>query len=124
MTANSSLTLKDKALTKTFYEWTKQNGVEYFSSDDFRRCRLNCRNPDKPKQQMTLYDLFEDPQHEIGALIFKWKFHGFVKSGNGEIASVVPSNNCRKVDVWRWHHRVEGWLNSPLMESFISRNGV
>lgn len=117
MTLNYNLTLKDKAIAKTFYQWTIENKQEYWTSDDFRRCRLGTVNPET-KAEATLYDLFDDPRHGIGAFIAKLKFHGFIKSGNREIASMIPSNNNRKVDVWRWHYRVEGWLHPKTLEEF------
>jgi hypothetical protein len=112
---NYTLTQKDKALTKTFLEWCNSNHVRQFTSDDFHRCKLSTTDPDRPGVTMTLYDLFDDPQHEIGALIAKWKFHGFIQSEHREVPSSVPSNHNRRVDVWCWHARVEGWLHlKPL----------
>jgi hypothetical protein len=76
---------------------------EYWTSDDFRGYGLD--------------KLMDDPQHEIGAYFAKLKFHGFVVAA-GEEASAIESNNRRKVDLMRWHSRVEGWVHMRILEDY------
>lgn len=103
MTFNPTLTLKDKALTKAFMARLNQDHKTYFTSDDFRH--------------YNLHKLMNDPAHEIGALFAKWKFHGFVVAA-GEEPSQIESNNRRKVDLMRWHHRVEGWVRMRPIDAY------
>ena len=103
MTFNPTLTLKDKALTKAFIARLKQDGKTYWTSDDFR--------------QYGLDRLMTDPQHEIGAYFARLKWHGHIIAA-GEEASAIVSNNKRKVDLCRFHPRVEGWLNSKPINAY------
>ena len=83
-----TLTQQDLDLTTEFMMYCDEHGLDDFTSDTFREAGL-----DRGMQ---------DPAHEIGAYFAKLKANG-VASPVSEVASVIPSNNERRVDVWRWN---------------------
>lgn len=114
----------DWTLTDTDIEYTRrlmmycmEHNIEYFSSDDFRDADLHnlCKfpicyqPPHSPlhrrcfrNQKRCPHLKMQDPQHEIGAHFAKLKANG-VYENVGEIPSEIPSNNVRKVDLWRFN---------------------
>ncbi len=84
-----NLTQVDIDLTTEFMMCIADEGKEYFTSDDFRRYKLD-KN-------------FTDPQHEIGSYFAKLKANG-VAVPVGEEPSEIERNNKRKVDLCRFDY--------------------
>src|SRR3989304_5494099 len=103
MIFNPSLTQLDKALTKAFMARLEADHKEYFNSDSFREYKLD--------------KLLDDPAHDIGAYFARLKWNGMVEAV-GEEPSIIESNNCRKVDLQKWHLRVYGWLKGKTLETY------
>jgi hypothetical protein len=99
--AFSSLTQLEIACTRAFFDRLDAKGVTYFSSDTFRKWKLDKR--------------FTKPETEIGLLFMKLSAQGFIESF-GELPSQyvnakgVMSNHFRKNDMFQRTGKFERWL--------------
>lgn len=112
-----TLTEQDIEYITKLMMYCKEHGLEYFSSDTFRKAKLDmecqyatCRyplyNPNNKrcvqKGKRCVFLKMQDPQHEIGTLFAKMKANG-VSEPVGEVPSDIPTNNFRKVDLCRFN---------------------
>ncbi len=85
-TFDFNLTSSDLDLTTEFMMLLGDE--KHFNSDNFRK--------------LGLHERFSDPQHEIGMFFAKLVANG-VAVPLGDVASEIPSNNKRKVDLFSWN---------------------
>ena len=93
--ALGALTTREVDLAKSFFALLDLDGVTYFSSDNFRRYKLD--------------RYFRKPDKEIGLFFMKLKAQDFIQSF-GELPSRIESNHFRKNDMFFRTGKFERWL--------------
>ena len=83
----TKLTHTDQDLIKSFHTLTNADKLQHFSSDDFRRYRLDRYLVNK--------------QHGIGIFFMKLLKNGIIREV-GRKRSLLPSNHLREIRVYEW----------------------
>jgi len=91
--------MSDTARTLEFQCRLAIESEEHFSSDDFRRFKLD--------------RFMERPDKEIGTYFAKLKYYGYAEPV-GEVPSAIESNHKRNVDLWRWKEKAKNIKSETL----------